>query len=88
MKKIQELLVKPFEVSMSDGKSIIGRSIYHNYIVIICERDIFADLIELEMIDFDVIICIGWLAASYATVDCQTNSTFPFFKRGLPRMER
>ncbi|WP_368859993.1 hypothetical protein [Microbacterium sp. C7(2022)] len=29
-----------------------------------------ADLIELEMVEFDVIMGMDWLASCYATVDC------------------
>ncbi|WMV10110.1 hypothetical protein MTR67_003495 [Solanum verrucosum] len=32
-----------------------------------------ADLIELDMVDFDVILCMVWLHACYASVDCRTR---------------
>lgn len=31
------------------------------------------DLVELEMCDFDVILGMYWLYASYASVDCRTR---------------
>lgn len=37
----------------------------------VCDRDTLANLIELEMIDFDVIMGIDWLSSCYATVDCR-----------------
>ena len=32
-----------------------------------------ADLIELDMVDFDVILGVDWLNACYALVDCRTR---------------
>ena len=31
-----------------------------------------ADLIELDMVEFDVTLGMDWLHASYASVDCRT----------------
>lgn len=39
-------------------------SILHN--VVLC------DLVELSMVDFDVILFMDWLHASYATIDYHT----------------
>ena len=33
----------------------------------------FLDLVELEMVDFDVILGMDWLYDSYASVDCRTR---------------
>ena len=32
-----------------------------------------ADLVELDMVDFDVIRCIDWLYSCYASVDCRNR---------------
>ena len=55
-KRIPELLVKPFEVSTPVRESIIARRVYRNCIVTVCGRDTMANLVELEMVDFDVIM--------------------------------
>ena len=68
-----ELLVKPFEVSIPVGESIVAKKVYRNCIVTVCDHDTLADLIELEMVDFDVIMGMDWLASCYATVDCRAN---------------
>jgi len=73
-KRTPELLVKPFEVSTPIGESIIARRVYRNCIVTVCDRDTLADLVELEMVDFDVIMGMDWLASCYATVDCRTKT--------------
>ncbi|KAH0765074.1 hypothetical protein KY285_000945 [Solanum tuberosum] len=72
-KRTPELLVKPFEVSTPIGESIIARRVYRNCIVTVCDRDTLADLIELEMVDFDVIMGMDWLASCYAMIDCRTK---------------
>ncbi|KAF3645199.1 RNA-directed DNA polymerase -like protein [Capsicum annuum] len=40
-----------------------------------------ADLVELEMVDFDAIMGMDWLASCYATVDCQTKRVCFLFPR-------
>ncbi|XP_049387783.1 uncharacterized protein LOC125852068 [Solanum stenotomum] len=42
-------------------------------VVTVCDRDTLADLVEIEMVDFNVIISMDWLASCYAMVDCQTK---------------
>ncbi|KAH0706063.1 hypothetical protein KY285_010594 [Solanum tuberosum] len=73
-KRTPELVVKPFEVSTPIGDSIIARRVYHNCIITVCDRDTLADLVELEIVDFDVIMGMDWLASCYATVDCRTKT--------------
>ncbi|XP_049357897.1 uncharacterized protein LOC125822529 [Solanum verrucosum] len=72
-KRTPELLVKPIEVSTPIGESIIVRRVYRKCIVIVCGRNTLDDLIELEMVDFDVIMGMDWLASCYATVECRTK---------------
>ena len=39
--------------------------------MVIYSRRTVADLIELNMIEFDIIMGIDWLASCYANVDCR-----------------
>jgi len=80
-KRTPELLVKPFEVSTPIGDSIIARRVYRNCIITVCDRDTLADLVELEMVDFDVIMGMDWLASCYATVDCRTKMVYFHFPK-------
>ena len=32
-----------------------------------------ADLIELDMVDFDIILVMNWLHSCYASIDCRTR---------------
>ncbi|XP_070023122.1 uncharacterized protein [Nicotiana sylvestris] len=68
-----EKLCEPFEVSTPVGESVITRCIYRGCPIIVYHRLIVADLVELEMIDFDVISGMDWLESCYATVGCRTK---------------
>ncbi|CAN4093783.1 unnamed protein product [Withania somnifera] len=72
-KRTPKLLHRPLEVATPTGESIIARRVYHDCIVTICGSDTLADPIELEMVEFDVIMGMDWLASCYATVDCRTK---------------
>ena len=63
--------IEPFEVATPVGDSVIARQVYKDCSIIICDRCTKADLIELDVIEFDIIMGMDWLASCYATVDCQ-----------------
>ncbi|XP_069151842.1 uncharacterized protein [Solanum lycopersicum] len=72
--------MKPFEVSTPIGESIIAKRVYRNCIVIVSDRDTLADLVELYMVDYDVIIGTDWIPSCYARLDCRiklVNYQFP-----------
>ncbi|MCF6774917.1 hypothetical protein L3H44_11035, partial [Corynebacterium sp. MC-12] len=79
LKRTPKLLNKPFEVSIPTGESIMARRVYYDCVVTVCDHDTLADLIELEMVEFDVIIGMDWLASCYATVDCRTKRVYFHF---------
>ncbi|XP_070039775.1 uncharacterized protein [Nicotiana tomentosiformis] len=55
-----ERLCEPFEVYTPIGESIIARRIYNGCPVKVHHLLTVADLVELEMVDFDVIMDIDW----------------------------
>ena len=61
-----ELLKDPFSVSTPVGESVIARTVYRNFPISFFHKIIPCDLIELEMVDFYVILGMDWLYASYA----------------------
>ena len=63
--------MKPFDVSTPIDESIMGKRVHHNCNVDTYGRDALADLVELDMVDFDVIMGMDWLASFYAMVDCR-----------------
>ncbi|XP_075096267.1 uncharacterized protein LOC142174380 [Nicotiana tabacum] len=68
-----EKLCEPFKVSTPVGESVIARYIYKGCPVKVCHRLTVADLVELEMLDFDVIMGMDWLESCYAKVGCRTK---------------
>ncbi|XP_070003070.1 uncharacterized protein [Nicotiana sylvestris] len=66
-------LCEPFEVSTPVGESVIARYIYKGCPVKVHLRLTVADLVELEMLDFDVIMGMVWLESCYAKVGCRTK---------------
>ncbi|XP_070047480.1 uncharacterized protein [Nicotiana tomentosiformis] len=68
-----EQLHESFSVSTPIGESIMAAPIYKNCVVTVRSRDTMADLIELGMIDFDVIMGMDWLYSCFAKLDCRTR---------------
>ena len=68
-----ETLSEPFSVSTPVGDPIVARWVYRNFPINISHKVTSADLVELEMVDFDVILGMDWLHSCYASVDCKTK---------------
>ncbi|XP_070057521.1 uncharacterized protein [Nicotiana tomentosiformis] len=69
-----EQLHEMFTVSTPVGESILAARVYMGCIVTVRGRDIVADLIELGMVDFDVIMGMDWLYSYFAKLDCRTRT--------------
>ena len=67
-----EIIPEPILVSTLVGDSIVAQKVYKKCPVIVLHRVLLADLIELDMVDFDVILGMDWLYSSYASIDCWT----------------
>ncbi|KAH0669343.1 hypothetical protein KY285_023504 [Solanum tuberosum] len=70
---IPEQHSEPFSVSTPVGESILAERVYRDCPISINHKSTMADLIELGMVDFDVILGMDWLHACYASVDCRTR---------------
>nr|XP_009792465.1 PREDICTED: uncharacterized protein LOC104239518 [Nicotiana sylvestris] len=68
-----EQLHEPFSVSTPVGDSITTTRVYRNCVVMVCGRATTTDLIELEMVDFDVIMGMDWLYSCFSKLDCRTR---------------
>ena len=68
-----ETLSEPFSVSTPVGDPVITRRLYKNCPVSVSDKVTLADLVELEMVDFDVVLRMDWLHSCYALVDCRTR---------------
>ncbi|XP_075110082.1 uncharacterized protein LOC142181216 [Nicotiana tabacum] len=68
-----EQLSESFLVSTPVGESVKVTRVYRGCIVSVQGRNTKADLIELEMVDFDVIMGMDWLSSCYAMLDCHAK---------------
>ena len=66
-------MCESYEVSTPIGASIVARKIYRNFSICILHKILPCDLVELDMVDFDVILEMDWLHAYYASIDCRTH---------------
>ena len=57
-------------ISLPTGDSRLAESVYMDSRVIIGGQEFLADLILLDIHDFDVILGMDWLSRHHATVDC------------------
>lgn len=67
-----EQLLEPFSVSTLIVESVIAKRIYRDYTISIYHKDTTADLVELDIVDFDIILGMDWLYSCYASVDFRT----------------
>ena len=65
-------LSESFSVSAPRGESILAERVYPDFPVSINHKSTIADLIELDMVDFDVILDMDLLHACYASIDYRT----------------
>ena len=77
---------EPCEVLTPVGESIVVNKIYRNCPVKVSGLSTQADLRELDMTDFDIIMGMDWLASCYAKVDCQ-RKIVQFHFPGEPVLE-
>ncbi|XP_070022537.1 uncharacterized protein [Nicotiana sylvestris] len=68
-----EQLLEPFFVSTLVGDFVISSLVYRGCVIIIQDRETTVDLIDLEMVDFDVIMGMEWLYKCYAILDCRAK---------------
>ena len=52
------------------GDSLVCNSMLKSCVIQIKDREMLADLILMDMYDYDVILGMDWLAAYHASVDC------------------
>ena len=68
-----EQLSEPLSVSTPVGESTLVKRVYCDCPIFVSHKSTMADLIELGMVDFDVILGMDWLHAFYASIDCRTR---------------
>ena len=65
------ILNEPFMASTPVGKLVVAKKVYRNYPLMFPNRVTYVELVELDMIDFDVILRMDWWHACFASMDCR-----------------
>ncbi|XP_073017053.1 uncharacterized protein [Primulina eburnea] len=63
-------LEEPYRVATPANRILETRTLYQNISVLIEDQNFKANLIQLNMVEFDVILGMDWLAKNHAIVDC------------------
>ena len=58
--------------------------VYKDCPIVVCGKTMYANLVELPMHDFDVILGIDWLHSCYACLDCRSRVV----RFGFPNEEK
>nr|XP_016494342.1 PREDICTED: uncharacterized protein LOC107813580 [Nicotiana tabacum] len=61
-------------VSTPVGDCVVVNRVYRSCVVTFCGRDTRADLLLLDMIDYEVILGMYWLSPHHAVLDCHAKS--------------
>ena len=70
---VPDILDEPFSVSTPEGASVVVIRVYKGCLISFHKRVTLIDLIELDMLDFDVILGMDCLQACFAYIDCRTR---------------
>ncbi|XP_073294566.1 uncharacterized protein [Primulina huaijiensis] len=63
-------LEEPYRVATSANRILETRTLYRDISVLIENQNFKANLIQLNIVEFDVILGMDWLAKNHALVDC------------------
>ncbi|XP_073317265.1 uncharacterized protein [Primulina huaijiensis] len=69
-----ETLSEPLRVATPASKTIETYKVHRNCKICISNQIVKAELIQLNMAEFDAILGMDWLATNHALVDCQKKS--------------
>ncbi|XP_070032561.1 uncharacterized protein [Nicotiana tomentosiformis] len=69
-----EQLHESFSITTPVGESIVATRVHRDCVVTVRGWDTMADLIELGMVDFNVIMGMDWLYSCFAKLDCRTKT--------------
>ena len=74
------VLIEPFLVTASVGDSVVAGRVFRTCPISFPNRVTLVDLVELDMVDFDIIFEMDWLHACFSSINCRTR----VFKFQLP----
>ena len=66
-----DILNEPFDVCTPVGESVVAKRVFRNCPIMLPNRVSYVELVELDMVDFDVILGMDWLHACFASIYCR-----------------
>ena len=76
---LPDIFHEPLLVSTTMGDSILFKRVYRVCLVSLPNRVTLVDLVELDMLNFDVISGMDWLHSYFSSINCRTQVvTFQF----------
>jgi len=70
---IPDILLETFSISTPVGDLVVAKRVFRRCPIFLSHRVTLVDLVELDMLDFDVILVMDWLNVCYASIDCRTR---------------
>ena len=58
---------------MSTPVGVVTKWVYRNCPIMLFNRVSYVNQVELNMLDFDIILGMDWLRACFASIDCRTR---------------
>ena len=55
------------------GDSVVAKRLFRSYLILLLNRVTFVDLVELDMVDFFVILGMNLLHACFVSINCKTR---------------
>ncbi|KZV27777.1 hypothetical protein F511_40230 [Dorcoceras hygrometricum] len=69
-----EILCEPYRVATPTNTIIETHKIYRNCKISVNDQSFSANLVQFNMVEFDVILGMDWLSKNHALVDCRVKS--------------
>ena len=70
---LPNVLIEPFLVTTSICDSVVARRVFRSCPISFPNRLTWVDLVEHDMVDFDLILGIYWLHSCFSSIDCRTT---------------
>lgn len=68
-----DVLYEPFAVGTALGDSVISKRVHRRCPITLPNRVTIVHLVEIDMLDFYVILGMDWLHANFALIVCRTR---------------
>ena len=67
-----DILCEPFVVNTLVGESIVAKRVDQNCLILLANRFSYVEPVELDMVDFDVLLDMDWFQAIFVSIGCRT----------------